>query len=91
MHFIAKLHHNFQGVHRIDKKVLLTSIHNIDEDLPFRDHAWVPITEALEALIPKSNRSSRIVTFQADIKPYPHDSTKYRLHRVREVKKSKKI
>lgn len=85
MKFIAKLHHNKRNVDRLDEKVLLTGIHNEDTDEQFRDHCWVPVSKKIERLIPKSNRHSAIITFEAEIENYPYDASKQKLTKIKHI------
>ena len=75
MQFTALIHHNFRNVHRIDHKALLTSI--VDEHMyQFRDHFWAEHKQ-VSNFIPTNNRTANLIIFEADIKPYPYDSTKH--------------
>lgn len=85
MQFIAKLHHNFRNVNRLDRMVLLTAIID-DEDTEFRDHAWIPLTKSVEALVPKSNRRCVLITFTADVQNYAYDHCKQRLTNIKNIK-----
>ena len=83
MQFTALIHHNFRNVHRIDQKALLTSI--VDEHMyQFRDHFWAE-HEQVSNFIPINNRTANLIIFEADIKPYPYDSTKHLLSNIRNI------
>ena len=83
MQFTALIHHNFRNVHRIDQKALLTSI--VDEHTQqFRDHFWAEHKQ-VSNFIPINNRTANLIIFEADIKPYPYDSTKHLLFNIRNI------
>ena len=83
MQFTALIHHNFRNVHRIDQKALLTSI--VDEHMQqFRDHFWAEHKQ-VSNFIPINNRTANLIIFEADIKPYPYDSTKHLLFNIRNI------
>ena len=83
MQFTALIHHNFRNVHRIDQKALLTSI--VDEHTHlFRDHFWAEHKQ-VSNFVPNSNRTSNLIIFEADIKPYPYDSSKHLLFNIRDI------
>ena len=83
MQFTALIHHNFRNVHRIDQKALLTSI--VDEHTHlFRDHFWAEHKQ-VSNFIPVNNRTANLIIFEADIKPYPYDSTKHLLSNIRNI------
>ena len=83
MQFTAIIQHNFRNVGRIDRKVLLTSI--IDENKQeFRDHFWANHNQVAN-FIPNNNLTTHLIMFEADIKPYPHDSTKHLLSNIRNI------
>ena len=83
MQFTALIHHNFRNVHRIDQKALLTSI--VDEHMQqFRDHFWAEHKQ-VSNFIPVNNRTANLIIFEADIKPYPYDSTKHLLFNIRNI------
>ena len=83
MQFTALIHHNFRNVHRIDQKALLTSI--VDEHMQqFRDHFWAEHKQ-VSNFIPVNNRTANLIIFEADIKPYPYDSSKHLLFNIRNI------
>ena len=83
MQFTAIIQHNFRNVGRIDRKVLLTSI--VDENKQeFRDHFWANHNQVAN-FIPVNNRTANLIIFEADIKPYPYDSTKHLLSNIRDI------
>ena len=83
MQFTALIHHNFRNVHRIDQKALLTSI--VDEHTHlFRDHFWAEHKQ-VSNFIPVNNRTANLIIFEADVKPYPYDSTKHLLSNIRNI------
>ena len=83
MQFTALIHHNFRNVHRIDQKALLTSI--VDEHTQqFRDHFWAEHKQ-VSNFIPVNNRTANLIIFEADIKPYPYDSSKHLLFNIRNI------
>ena len=83
MQFTALIHHNFRNVARIDQKALLTSI--VDERMQqFRDHFWAEHKQ-VSNFIPVNNRTANLIIFEADIKPYPYDSTKHLLSNIRNI------
>ena len=83
MQFTALIHHNFRNVHRIDQKALLTSI--VDEHMHlFRDHFWAEHKQ-VSNFIPINNRIANLIIFEADIKPYPYDSSKHLLFNIRDI------
>lgn len=83
MQFTALIHHNFRNVHRIDQKALLTSI--VDEHMQqFRDHFWAEHKQ-VSNFIPINNRTANLIIFEADVKPYPYDSTKHLLSNIRNI------
>lgn len=83
MQFTALIHHNFRNVHRIDQKALLTSV--VDEHMQqFRDHFWAEHKQ-VSNFIPVNNRTANLIIFEADIKPYPYDSTKHLLSNIRNI------
>ena len=83
MQFTALIHHNFRNVHRIDQKALLTSI--VDEHMhQFRDHFWAEHKQ-VSNFIPVNNRTANLIIFEADVKPYPYDSTKHLLFNIRNI------
>ena len=83
MQFTALIHHNFRNVHRIDQKALLTSI--VDEHMQqFRDHFWAEHKQ-VSNFIPINNRTANLIIFEADIKPYPYDSSKHLLFNIRNI------
>ena len=83
MQFTALIHHNFRNVHRIDQKALLTSI--VDEHTQqFRDHFWAEHKQ-VSNFIPINNRTANLIIFEADIKPYPYDSSKHLLFNIRDI------
>ena len=83
MQFTALIHHNFRNVHRIDQKALLTSI--VDEHMQqFRDHFWAEHKQ-VSNFIPINNRTANLIIFEADIKPYPYDSSKHLLFNIRDI------
>lgn len=83
MQFTALIHHNFRNVHRIDQKALLTSI--VDEHAHlFRDHFWAEHKQ-VSNFIPVNNRTANLIIFEADIKPYPYDSSKHLLFNIRSI------
>ena len=84
--FIAKLNRNFRNVNRIDTKVLLTGVHNEDTDEEFRDHCWVDLSRSLEKLLPRTNRKSAVITFEADIEPYAYDASKQKLVKIKRIR-----
>ena len=83
MQFTALIHHNFRNVHRIDQKVLLTSIVDEHKHL-FRDHFWAEHKQ-VSNFIPINNRTANLIIFEADIKPYPYDSSKHLLFNIRDI------
>lgn len=83
--FIAKLHRNSRNTNRLDQKVLLTGVHNEDTDEQFRDHCWVPLTAQLKRLLPSTNRTTKIVTFEAVSEPYPYDHSKSKLAKIKNI------
>lgn len=83
MQFTAIIQHNFRNVGRIDRKVLLTSI--VDENKQeFRDHFWANHNQVAN-FIPNNNLTTHLIMFEADIKPYPYDSTKHLLFNIRNI------
>ena len=83
MQFTALIHHNFRNVHRVDQKALLTFI--VDERMQqFRDHFWAEHKQ-VSNFIPINNRTANLIIFEADIKPYPYDSTKHLLFNIRDI------
>ena len=83
MQFTALIHHNFRNIHRLDQKVLLTSI--VDEHMQqFRDHFWAEHKQ-VSIFIPINNRTTHLIIFEADVKPYPYDSTKHLLFNIRNI------
>ena len=83
MQFTALIHHNFRNVARLDQKALLTSI--VDEDMQqFRDHFWAEHKQ-VSNFIPVNNRTANLIIFEADIKPYPYDSSKHLLFNIRNI------
>ena len=83
MQFTALIHHNFRNVHRIDQKALLTSI--VDEHMQqFRDHFWAEHKQ-VSNFIPLNNLTANLIIFEADIKPYPYDSSKHLLFNIRDI------
>ena len=83
MQFTALIHHNFRNVARLDQKALLTSI--VDEHMQqFRDHFWAEHKQ-VSNFIPVNNRTANLIIFEADIKPYPYDSTKHLLFNIRNI------
>ena len=83
MQFTALIHHNFRNVHRIDQKALLTSI--VDEHTHlFRDHFWAEHKQ-VSNFIPVNNLTANLIIFEADIKPYPYDSSKHLLFNIRDI------
>lgn len=80
MQFTALIHHNFRNVHRIDQKVLLTSIINEHKHL-FRDHFWADYKQVVN-FIPKNNLTTHLIMFEADIKPYSQDPSKQMLSNI---------
>lgn len=84
MQFTALVHHNFRNIARLDQKALLTSI--VDEHMhQFRDHFWAEHKQ-VSNFIPVNNRTANLIIFEADIKPYPYDSTKHLLFNIRNIK-----
>ena len=83
MQFTALIHHNFRNVARLDQKALLTSI--VDEHMQqFRDHFWAEHKQ-VSNFIPINNRTANLIIFEADIKPYPYDSSKHLLFNIRNI------
>ena len=83
MQFTALIHHNFRNVARLDQKALLTSI--VDEHTHlFRDHFWAEHKQ-VSNFIPVNNRTANLIIFEADVKPYPYDSTKHLLSNIRNI------
>ena len=83
MQFTALIHHNFRNVHRIDQKALLTFI--VDEHMQqFRDHFWTEHKQ-VSNFIPVNNRTANLIIFEADVKPYPYDSSKHLLFNIRNI------
>ena len=83
MQFTALIHHNFRNVARLDQKALLTSI--VDERMQqFRDHFWAEHKQ-VSNFIPINNRTANLIIFEADIKPYPYDSSKHLLFNIRDI------
>ena len=83
MQFTALIHHNFRNVHRIDQKALLTSI--VDEHMQqFRNHFWAEHKQ-VSNFVPVNNRTANLIIFEADIKPYPYDSSKHLLFNIRNI------
>ena len=83
MQFTALIHHNFRNVARLDQKALLTSI--VDEHMDqFRDHFWAEHKQ-VSNFVPINNRTVNLIIFEADIKPYPYDSTKHLLFNIRNI------
>ena len=83
MQFTALIHHNFRNVARLDQKALLTSI--VDEHTQqFRDHFWAEHKQ-VSNFIPVNNRTANLIIFEADIKPYPYDSSKHLLFNIRDI------
>lgn len=83
MQFTALIHHNFRNVTRLDQKALLTSI--VDEHMhQFRDHFWAEHKQ-VSNFIPVNNRTANLIIFEADVKPYPYDSTKHLLFNIRNI------
>lgn len=83
MQFTALIHHNFRNVARLDQKALLTSI--VDEHMQqFRDHFWAEHKQ-VSNFVPINNRTANLIIFEADIKPYPYDSTKHLLFNIRNI------
>ena len=83
MQFTALIHHNFRNVARLDQKVLLTFI--VDEHMQqFRDHFWAEHKQ-VSNFIPVNNLTANLIIFEADIKPYPYDSTKHLLFNIRNI------
>ena len=83
MQFTALIHHNFRNVARLDQKALLTSI--VDEHMQqFRDHFWAEHKQ-VSNFIPINNRTTHLIIFEADVKPYPYDSTKHLLSNIRNI------
>lgn len=83
MQFTALIHHNFRNVARIDQKALLTSI--VDEHTHlFRDHFWAEHKQ-VSNFVPINNRTANLIMFEADVKPYPYDSTKHLLSNIRNI------
>ena len=83
MQFTALIHHNFRNVARLDQKALLTSI--VDEHMQqFRDHFWAEHKQ-VSNFIPVNNRTANLIIFEADIKPYPYDSSKHLLFNIRNI------
>ena len=83
MQFTALIHHNFRNVSRLDQKALLTSI--VDEHMQqFRDHFWAEHKQ-VSNFIPVNNRTANLIIFEADVKPYPYDSTKHLLFNIRNI------
>ena len=84
MQFTALIHHNFRNVARLDQKALLTSI--VDEHMhQFRNHFWAEHKQ-VSNFIPINNRIANLIIFEADIKPYPYDSSKHLLFNIRNIK-----
>ena len=83
MQFTALIHHNFRNVHRIDQKALLTSIVDEHKHL-FRDHFWAEHKQ-VSSFVPINNRTANLILFEADIKPYPYDSSKHLLFNIRDI------
>lgn len=83
MQFTAIIQHNFRNVNRLDQKVLLTSIVNDQMEL-FRDHFWADHKQVAN-FIPKNNRTTHLIMFEADIKQYPYDSSKHLLSNIRQI------
>ena len=80
MQFTALINHNFRNVTRLDQKVLLTSI--VDEHMQqFRDHFWAEHKQ-VSKFVPINNRTTHLIIFEADIKPYPYDSSKHLLFNI---------
>lgn len=83
MQFTALIHHNFRNVARLDQKALLTSI--VDEHMQqFRDH-FLAEHKQVSNFIPINNRTANLIIFEADIKPYPYDSSKHLLFNIRNI------
>ena len=83
MQFTALIHHNFRNVARLDQKALLTSI--VDEHMhEFRNHFWAEHKQ-VSNFIPVNNRTANLIIFEADIKPYPYDSSKHLLFNIRNI------
>ena len=83
MQFTALVHHNFRNITRLDQKALLTAI--VDEHMcQFRDHFWAEHKQVYN-FIPINNRTANRIIFEADIKPYPYDSTKHLLFNIRNI------
>jgi hypothetical protein len=83
MQFTALINHNFRNVNRLDQKVLLTSIIN-EHKQEFRDHFWANHNQVAN-FIPNNNLTTHLIMFEADIKPYPYDSTKHLLSNIRDI------
>ena len=83
MQFTALINHNFRNVNRLDQKVLLTSIIN-EHKQEFRDHFWADYKQVCN-FIPNNNLTTHLIMFEADIKPYPYDSTKHLLSNIRDI------
>ena len=83
MQFTAIIQHNFRNVNRLDQKVLLTSIVN-EQMQPFRDHFWADHKQVVN-FIPVNNRTTHLIMFEADVKPYPHDMSKHMLSNIRQI------
>ena len=83
MQFTALVHHNFRNIARLDQKALLTAI--VDEHMcQFRDHFWAEHKQ-VSNFIPINNLTANRIIFEADIKTYPHDSTKHLLFNIRNI------
>ena len=83
MQFTALVHHNFRNIARLDQKALLTAI--VDEHMcQFRDHFWAEHKQ-VSNFIPINNRTANRIIFEADIKPYPYNSSKHLLFNIRNI------
>ncbi len=68
--FLAKIGLNKREVQTLSPKVVMRGIINQDTNQQFRDHCWVTITPAINAVIPSTNREEYIIEFDAEEKEY---------------------
>lgn len=85
MLYTAKLSRNFRDVHTLSPKVLLRSVID-DSSAEFRDHCWVNKCAKLSRVIPRANKTSILIQFEADIKEYGIYETKATLTNIRNIK-----
>lgn len=67
--YTAKIGRNFRDVGTLSPKVLLRDVVNSNEE-QFRDHCWVLKCPKLSRIIPKTNKKSIVIQFDAIPKQY---------------------